>query len=155
MRILLLIVSAVWACGLTLAAAPEQSANAIDHTINLDAKPVAFSFDPTKTAVIVVDMQNDFGAKGGMLDRAGLDVSGIQKAVAPTAKVLAADQLLAAGPAPDQEARPAREADRAEGRVLEAELPAEMKFGSRSNRRLKGNQGVSEFIGFPKTQGNR
>ena len=42
-------------------------------SINLDAKPQAFAFDPTKTAVIVVDMQNDFGAKGGMLDRAGLD----------------------------------------------------------------------------------
>jgi ureidoacrylate peracid hydrolase len=40
--------------------------------------------------VIVVDMQNDFGAKGGMFDRAGIDISGIQKAVGPTAKVLAA-----------------------------------------------------------------
>ena len=35
-------------------------------------------------------MQNDFGAKGGMLDLAGIDISGIQKAVGPTAKVLAA-----------------------------------------------------------------
>jgi ureidoacrylate peracid hydrolase len=35
-------------------------------------------------------MQNDFGAKGGMFDRAGIDISGIQKAVAPTGRVLAA-----------------------------------------------------------------
>jgi ureidoacrylate peracid hydrolase len=42
------------------------------------------------TAVIVVDMQNDFGSKGGMFDRAGIDISGIQEAVGPTAKVLAA-----------------------------------------------------------------
>ena len=35
-------------------------------------------------------MQNDFGSKGGMFDRAGIDISGIQKAVGPTAKVLAA-----------------------------------------------------------------
>jgi len=58
--------------------------------MNLDAKPEAITFDPAKTAVIVVDMQNDFGSKGGMFDRAGIDISGIQKAVGPTAKVLAA-----------------------------------------------------------------
>lgn len=40
--------------------------------------------------MIVVDMENDFGSKGGMFDRAGIDISMIQKAVAPTAKVLAA-----------------------------------------------------------------
>ena len=58
--------------------------------IHLDAKPEAITFDTAKTAVIVVDMQNDFGSKGGMFDRAGIDISGIQKAVTPTAKVLAA-----------------------------------------------------------------
>ena len=56
----------------------------------LEAKPESITFDPAKTAVIVVDMQNDFGSKGGMFDRAGIDISGIQKAVGPTAKVLAA-----------------------------------------------------------------
>jgi ureidoacrylate peracid hydrolase len=40
--------------------------------------------------VIVVDMQNDFGSKGGMFDRAGIDILMIQRAVAPTARVLAA-----------------------------------------------------------------
>ncbi len=70
---------------------PEgQSAKVKEQVINLNAKPEAFAFDTAKTAVIVVDMQNDFGAKGGMLDRAGIDISGIQKAVGPTAKVLAA-----------------------------------------------------------------
>ena len=58
--------------------------------MNLDAKPEAITFDSSKTAVIVVDMQNDFGSKGGMFDRAGIDISGIQKAVGPTARVLAA-----------------------------------------------------------------
>jgi ureidoacrylate peracid hydrolase len=46
------------------------------------------------TAVIVVDMQNDFGSKGGMFDRAGIDTSGIQEAVGPTANVLAAARSL-------------------------------------------------------------
>src|SRR5205823_13334331 len=36
-----------------------------------------------------VDMENDFAAKGGMFDRAGIDISGAQNAIAPTAKVLA------------------------------------------------------------------
>lgn len=58
--------------------------------MDLDAKPEAITFDPAKAAVIVVDMQNDFGSKGGMFDRAGIDISGIQAAVGPTAKILAA-----------------------------------------------------------------
>ena len=86
----LLIIMTVVASGLVLEAAENLPAKVKDHVINLGAQPEVFAFDPTKTAVIVVDMQNDFGAKGGMLDRAGLAVSGIQKAVAPTAKVLSA-----------------------------------------------------------------
>jgi ureidoacrylate peracid hydrolase len=34
-------------------------------------------------------MENDFAAKGGMFDRAGIDISGAQKVIAPTARVLA------------------------------------------------------------------
>jgi hypothetical protein len=43
---------------------PEKSK---DRLINLDAKPGAITLDPVMTAVIVVDMQNDFGSKGGMM----------------------------------------------------------------------------------------
>jgi ureidoacrylate peracid hydrolase len=70
---------------------PEK---AKDRLINLDAKPGAITLDAVMTAVIVVDMQNDFGSKGGMFDRAGIDISGIQEAVGPTAKVLAAAHSL-------------------------------------------------------------
>jgi ureidoacrylate peracid hydrolase len=76
-------------------AAPDEKgpANPPEKTkgrvIKLDSKSEAITFDTAKTAVIVVDMQNDFGSKGGMLDRAGIDISGIQKAVGPTANVLA------------------------------------------------------------------
>jgi ureidoacrylate peracid hydrolase len=56
--------------------------------VTIDARPAALSIDTARTAVIVVDMQNDFGSKSGMFDRAGIDISGIQKAVAPTAHVL-------------------------------------------------------------------
>jgi ureidoacrylate peracid hydrolase len=58
--------------------------------ITLDAKPEPIGIDPARSAVIVVDMENDFAAKGGMFDRAGVDISGAQKAIVPTAKVLAA-----------------------------------------------------------------
>ncbi len=68
----------------------DRPADAKGRLVNLDAKPEAITFDTAKTAVIVVDMQNDFGSRGGMFDRAGIDISGIQKAVGPTAKVLAA-----------------------------------------------------------------
>jgi ureidoacrylate peracid hydrolase len=60
------------------------------RTINIDAKPAPITVDTAKTAVIVVDMQNDFGSKGGMFDLAGIDISTIQKAVPSTARVLAA-----------------------------------------------------------------
>src|SRR5437870_11461980 len=58
--------------------------------VTLDAKPEPIAIDPAHTAVIVVDMENDFAAKGGMFDRAGIDISGAQKAIPPTAKVLTA-----------------------------------------------------------------
>ncbi len=59
------------------------------RVVSLDAKPEPVAIDTARTAVIVCDMQNDFGTMGGMFDRAGVDISMIQKAVGPTAKVLA------------------------------------------------------------------
>jgi ureidoacrylate peracid hydrolase len=58
--------------------------------ITIDARPESMAIDPPRTAVIVVDMQNDFGAQEGMFARAGIDISAIRRVVAPTAKVLAA-----------------------------------------------------------------
>lgn len=59
-----------------------------DTKLTLETNAGVIPFDPLHTAVIVVDMQNDFGSEGGMFDRAGLDISGIRSCVAPTAKVL-------------------------------------------------------------------
>ena len=56
--------------------------------VRIDARPVPLAISIARTAVIVVDMQNDFGTKGGMFDLAGIDISGIRKAIAPTARVL-------------------------------------------------------------------
>ena len=59
----------------------------------LDARPEAIRIDLTRTAVIVVDMQNDFGAEGGMFQRAGIDISMIRAAIAPTARVVRAARV--------------------------------------------------------------
>lgn len=66
----------------------EESTTPRQATI--EAAPEAITFDTARTAVIVVDMQNDFGSRGGMFDRAGVDIAPIQKVVGPTASVLAA-----------------------------------------------------------------
>lgn len=67
----------------------EHSANA-GPVVTIDARPTPLRIDTTQTAVIVCDMQNDFGAAGGMFQRAGIDISMIQGAVAPTKRVLVA-----------------------------------------------------------------
>ena len=58
--------------------------------ITLAAKPEPVRIEAGRAAVLVVDMQNDFGARGGMFDRAGIDIAPIQSAVEPTARVLEA-----------------------------------------------------------------
>lgn len=51
------------------------------------ARPAPFSLQPTKTAVVVVDMQNDFASPGGMFDRAGIDITCIQ-AIVPNVRAV-------------------------------------------------------------------
>lgn len=48
----------------------------------MTARPEPLDLDLALTAVIVVDMPNDFGTEGGMFDRAGIDISPI-KAIVP------------------------------------------------------------------------
>ncbi len=60
------------------------------RSLQIEAEPSPLAIDPDKTAVIVVDMQNDFAAEGGMFDRAGVPVSAARAAIQPTARVLAA-----------------------------------------------------------------
>jgi ureidoacrylate peracid hydrolase len=56
--------------------------------LELEARPASLAIDPRRAAVIVVDMQNDFGAPGGMFERAGIDIGGIAAAAAATRPVL-------------------------------------------------------------------
>jgi ureidoacrylate peracid hydrolase len=57
--------------------------------ITLDARPRPIEVPLSKTAVLVVDMQNDYGSVGGLFERNGIDISGIRELIAPIAQVLA------------------------------------------------------------------
>lgn len=58
--------------------------------IHLDARSAPLDIELERTALVIVDMQNAFASKGGMLDLAGHDISGAAAAVATTRKLLEA-----------------------------------------------------------------
>lgn len=60
----------------------------IPNDIQIDARPTPVNVALARTAVIVIDMQNDFAAVGGMFERAGIDISLIRAAIEPTGRVL-------------------------------------------------------------------
>ena len=72
---------------MTFHVATKEHSNGIT---TLPAKPQPVQLDTARCAVIVIDMQNDFGSEGGMFHRAGIDISMIQRAVGPTKHVLVA-----------------------------------------------------------------
>jgi ureidoacrylate peracid hydrolase len=63
---------------------------ALGAGVNLDTPFGPISFEVATTAVMVVDMQNDFASPHGMFARAGIDITPIRAVVEPTARVLAA-----------------------------------------------------------------
>ena len=58
--------------------------------LRIPAEPEPVEIDPARTAVIVVDMQNAFASKGGMLELAGMDITGAEEVVAVHERLLAA-----------------------------------------------------------------
>jgi ureidoacrylate peracid hydrolase len=56
--------------------------------LKLNARPEPIEVDLTKSAVVVVDMQNAFAAKGGMLDIASMDISEAPRVVRSIKAVL-------------------------------------------------------------------
>jgi ureidoacrylate peracid hydrolase len=59
----------------------------------LEAKPEPVDVDLSQSAVVVVDMQNAFASKDGMLDIAGADLSGAPAVVDVIARILSAARL--------------------------------------------------------------
>lgn len=56
--------------------------------LELAAAPSSFALDTERAAVLVIDMQNDFGSAAGMFARAGIDVGPIRAVIEPIARVL-------------------------------------------------------------------
>ncbi len=61
---------------------------AADDTIMLPARPEPIAVEVSRTAVIVIDMQNAYASPGGYLDLAGFDISGAARVIQNTKAVL-------------------------------------------------------------------
>ena len=56
--------------------------------VRMEATPAPVEINSESTVFLVVDMQNDFVSAGGLLHRHGVDVSIVQRAVAPIGRAL-------------------------------------------------------------------
>jgi ureidoacrylate peracid hydrolase len=52
--------------------------NQVGEGVIVAARPVPVRVVPSETALVVVDMQNDFGSVGGMFELAGIDITAIR-----------------------------------------------------------------------------
>ena len=58
------------------------------QSVTMEARPQQLTFDLSRTAVVVVDMQNDFCSKGGWVDYIGGDFKVLQQPVEPLNRLL-------------------------------------------------------------------
>src|SRR6201996_9192815 len=56
--------------------------------LTLPARPEPIRLSAKDTAVVVIDMQNAYASEGGYLDLAGFDISGADRVITQTARVL-------------------------------------------------------------------
>jgi ureidoacrylate peracid hydrolase len=62
--------------------------DSLSRMLRLNAKPEPVEIDLQQTAFVVVDMQNAFATKGGLLDIAGVDISGAPGVVRLIAEIV-------------------------------------------------------------------
>ena len=60
----------------------------LGHAITIEAEPEPISIDLSKTAILVVDMQNAFVRKGGYFDLIGIDISEAGKIIGPCKDII-------------------------------------------------------------------
>lgn len=56
--------------------------------VGFDAEPQNLRIDLARTAILVIDMQNDFCAAGGWLDHIGVDIEPARRPIAPLRRLL-------------------------------------------------------------------
>ena len=56
--------------------------------LTIDAEPQNIVVDAAKSALLIVDMQNDFCSKGGWLDSRGIDISPNRKPIGPLSALI-------------------------------------------------------------------
>jgi len=60
------------------------------HPISFAAQPQCLTIDLNRTALLVIDMQNDFCAEGGWLSHIGVDITPVRRPIAPLTRLLPA-----------------------------------------------------------------
>ncbi len=58
--------------------------------VRIAAEPQDLLIDLSRTGMVVIDMQNDFCAKGGWLDHIGVDITPVRKPIGPLRSLLPA-----------------------------------------------------------------
>jgi nicotinamidase-related amidase len=58
------------------------------RAIDIDAQPQVVTIDANRSALVVVDMQNDFCSQGGYLDYRGIDITPDRAPIAPIASLV-------------------------------------------------------------------
>jgi ureidoacrylate peracid hydrolase len=59
-----------------------------EHKLVIPAEPDPLTVDLRRMAVLVIDMQNAFASKGGMLDLSGLDISNVATIIEPIKNII-------------------------------------------------------------------
>lgn len=61
-----------------------------EYPVTIEAEPQRLTLDLDRTAILVIDMQNDFCTEGGWLDSIGVDISPLRGPVGPLNRLLPA-----------------------------------------------------------------
>jgi len=62
----------------------------LSSIVIVEAEPYVYEFDPTHTALLIIDMQRDFLEPGGFGEMLGNDVSQLRRTIEPNRKLLTA-----------------------------------------------------------------
>jgi ureidoacrylate peracid hydrolase len=65
----------------------KERIETMNATVRIETEPEPIDIDLERSAIVIVDMQNAFVAKGGMFDVRGFDVTPIQKMIDPIKKI--------------------------------------------------------------------